>query len=1345
MKQIYFCLKIFVAVLFLLAQMANAEAQSCTPPAPEEECTPPSTWTHDIVVNSSVTWASLGIGDADNVTEQIRITGTGKVTVQSVSLMLKSSSAVVYIDGPELVIENGNLQVDEAGARFLMTNGILRTYGNIQQQPNSVICIIGSIVDCGEEEAGVDFVPGQPSTSADFQNDGGYRFMEEVCINITHDCQLQSTGSGTGLNGVDVWINCCVEVGDRGENHATPTAIGDKDDDDSGNWQNSNNQFIYGTDIVVANGNYQTSNNIMLLCGVGVKVNVSGSFQVNSGTLAGEDLCVAVEDIFENSGTWTLTGINWYSEIQNSTNVPGAGAETSESTILSDCFQECCSGIGLCEKPANASFEDFSCTGGSAFAGGTKYSFSSGCLNNWGRTTGLGDNFVVTSTAAQEGNRYVYMFSSGTTAAGSDASTRCDVTGLVAGKCYEICVYAADAKADGLSSGLGILFIQNNFGPTTYDVIEVPDNPSWSDESLSTIPWVIYCYKITLDPASTGGTLFISASAEEGGATSYIVIDNVCIAEVDCDTEPCTLSLSGSKVDISCFGEADGTIDITVSGGSGTQTYLWNDGATTEDRTGLQAGSYSVIVTDSEGCSDTQTFTISEPAVLDISGVVSDVTTPYGSDGSIDVTVSGGTAPYTYDWSDLPGSNDPEDRTNLQAGTYTVTVTDANGCSAQANFTVNQPGCLLAIYGLKSDVTCHGDANGSIDLVVVAAQGAVTYQWNDGSTDEDRTGLAAGTYSVYCADETGCNVSLDFTISEPAVLGITGSVNNVTVTGGSDGSVDVTASGGTSPYSYLWNDGSTDEDRTGLAAGTYTVTITDAGGCVITQTFTISEPAVLGITGSVNNVTVTGGSDGSIDVTASGGTSPYSYLWNDGSTDEDRTGLSAGTYTVTVTDANGCSAQATFTVYEPACEVSVESEYQDVSCFGEADGTINITVSSGSGTQTYLWNDGSTDEDRTGLAAGTYTVTITDAGGCVITQTFTISEPAVLEVSETHINVSVIGGNDGSIDLTVSGGTGPYTYQWNDGSTDEDRTGLSAGVYTVMVTDANGCTATKTIVITEPDCICTVPANIVITEIGNNQIQVCWDAQPCAIAFVLEYQWKGHQEWKVIEIPDEQNCGIIDLKGHVKVNIRVKAICVDGSETAYSQTIKYEYSAPCTPPSNLAASDLTPTSANLSWTIGTTTGIQKLQYSKIGFPSTSISLGSNVSSYTLYGLSPSSTYKFKVKGDCWSTGKSFTTPAQKLDELSSDPSAILMNVYPNPATDYLQVNFTYNGAEELKATIQLINSLGQIMFTQPMIVSTTSTEISLTLPQALSSGIYSIRVIGLNQPLEKRVLINTGK
>jgi hypothetical protein len=392
-----------------------------------------------------------------------------------------------------------------------------------------------------------------------------------------------------------------------------------------------------------------------------------------------------------------------------------------------------------------------------------------------------------------------------------------------------------------------------------------------------------------------------------------------------------------------------------------------------------------------------------------------------------------------------------------------------------------------------------------------------------------------------------------------------------------------------------------------------------------------------------------------------------------------------------------------------------------------------------------LWNDGSTDEDRTGLAPGEYSVTVTDAAGCTDAASFTITEPAVLDISETHIDVSIFGGNDGSIDLTVSGGTGPYTYQWNDGSTDEDRTGLSAGVYTVMVTDANGCTATKTIVITEPDCICTVPANIIITEIGNNQIQVCWDAQPCAAGFVLEYQWKGHQEWKVIQIPGEQNCGIIDLKGHVKVNIRVKAICEDGSETAYSQTIKYEYSAPCIPPSNLAASDLTPTSAELSWTIGTTTGIQKLQYSKIGFPSTSISLGSNVSSYTLYGLSPSSTYKFKVKGDCWSTGKNFTTPAQKLDELSSDPSAILMNVYPNPATDYLQVNFTYNGAEELKATIQLINSLGQIMFTQPMIVSSTSTEISLTLPQALSSGIYSIRVIGLNQPLEKRVLINTGK
>ncbi|HRI26498.1 MAG TPA: hypothetical protein PK239_16955, partial [Chitinophagales bacterium] len=169
-------------------------------------------------------------------------------------------------------------------------------------------------------------------------------------------------------------------------------------------------------------------------------------------------------------------------------------------------------------------------------------------------------------------------------------------------------------------------------------------------------------------------------------------------------------------------------------------------------------------------------------------------------------------------------------------------VTDANGCSEEATFTINEPGCALSLNISATDALCNGDATGTIDLTITGAQGAVSILWNDGATTEDRTGLVAGTYSVTVTDAGNCSATTSVTVDEPAVLGMTGTVNDVTISGGSDGSIDVTVTGGTLPYTYLWSDGATTEDRTNLPSGTYTVTVTDANGCSEEATFTINEP-----------------------------------------------------------------------------------------------------------------------------------------------------------------------------------------------------------------------------------------------------------------------------------------------------------------------------------------------------------------------------------------------------------------------------------------------------------------------------------------------------------------------
>ncbi|QQS29846.1 MAG: DUF11 domain-containing protein [Sphingobacteriales bacterium] len=661
----------------------------------------------------------------------------------------------------------------------------------------------------------------------------------------------------------------------------------------------------------------------------------------------------------------------------------------------------------------------------------------------------------------------------------------------------------------------------------------------------------------TISVTVTGGTLPYSYLWSDGATTedrtgltagtySVTVTDaNDCADEASFTLAepPCSLELDISAEDALCNGDANGSIDLTITGAQGSVTILWNDGATSEDRTGLTAGNYSVTVTDSGNCSATISVTVNEPEVLGMTGSVTNVTITNGSDGTISVTVSGGTTPYSYLWND--GSID-EDRINLPAGTYSVTVTDANGCLLEQSFSINEPGCALELEIDAEDALCNGDANGSIDLTITGAQGSVTILWNDGATSEDRTGLTTGNYSVTVTDSGNCSATISVTVNEPEVLGMTGSVTNVTITNGSDGTISVTVSGGTTPYNYLWNDGSTDEDRINLPAGTYSVTVTDANGCSLEQSFTINEPGcaleleidaedalcngdangsidltitgaqgsvtilwndgatsedrtgltagnysvtvtdsgncsatisvtvnepeVLGMTGSVTNVTITNGSDGTISVTVSGGTSPYSYLWNDGSTDEDRINLPAGTYSVTVTDANGCSLEQSFTINEPGCALELEIDAEDALCNGDANGSINLIIMGAQGSLTFLWNDGATSEDRTGLSAGTYSVTVTDSGNCTASISVTVNEPEVLGMTGSITNVTITNGSDGTVNITVTGGTLPYSYLWSDGATTEDRTGLSAGTYSVTVTDANGCSEEASFTLSEPPC-----------------------------------------------------------------------------------------------------------------------------------------------------------------------------------------------------------------------------------------------------------------------------------
>ena len=363
----------------------------------------------------------------------------------------------------------------------------------------------------------------------------------------------------------------------------------------------------------------------------------------------------------------------------------------------------------------------------------------------------------------------------------------------------------------------------------------------------------------------------------------------------------------------------------------------------------------------------------------------------------------------------------------------------------------------------KINVSCNGGSDGSIDISISGGNPPYSYDWSNSDTTQYINGLTSGVYSVVVTDSEGYTITESITITESVVLSTTLYGSNVTCNGISNGAVNLTVTGGTSPYAYNWYNSSISEDINNLSAGLYKVTVIDANGCTKKDSITISEPTVLSLSLAGTDITCNGGSDGSIDLTVSGGTSPYTYSWSNGATSEDISNLSANTYTVTVTDNNACSDNISITLTQPT-SLSLALSGTNLTCYGDNDGTVNLTVTGGTAPYSYSWSNGSTTEDISGLVADNYTITVTDDNGCINNNNITITQPVSIELTLIGKD-EVLSSSDGSVDLTVNNGTEPYTFSWSNGATIEDLNNLSAGTYTITITDADNCIATDEITI----------------------------------------------------------------------------------------------------------------------------------------------------------------------------------------------------------------------------------------------------------------------------------------
>ena len=466
---------------------------------------------------------------------------------------------------------------------------------------------------------------------------------------------------------------------------------------------------------------------------------------------------------------------------------------------------------------------------------------------------------------------------------------------------------------------------------------------------------------------------------------------------------PAALAASTTSNNISCFGASTGSANVTATGGTSPYTYSWSpSGGTGTSASGLAAGTYTVTVTDATGATTTATATITQPTALTGTTVVTNVSCNGGSNGAINLTPSGGVGGYTFNWG---GGITTEDRTGLSAGTYSVTITDANRCqNVVSNIVVTQPTAITSSISSQTNVTTNGGSNGAATVSVSGGTAPYTYSWNTTpvQTTATASGLSAGTYTVTITDANACTKTQSVTITQPAAptLAASTSRTNVSCFGGSNGTATVSATGGTSPYTYSWNTTpvQTTATATGLAAGTYTVTVTDASSATTTATATITQPtAIASSVSSQTNVACFGGSTGSATVGASGGTPGYTYSWSpSGGTAATASGLAAGTYTVTITDANSCTKTQAVTITQPASALATTGVQTNVTTNGGSNGTATVNVTGGTGSYAYSWNTSpvQTTATASGLSAGTYVVTVTDANGCTTTRSFTITQPA---------------------------------------------------------------------------------------------------------------------------------------------------------------------------------------------------------------------------------------------------------------------------------------------------------------------------------------------------------------
>lgn len=543
-----------------------------------------------------------------------------------------------------------------------------------------------------------------------------------------------------------------------------------------------------------------------------------------------------------------------------------------------------------------------------------------------------------------------------------------------------------------------------------------------------------------------------------------------------------SVSISALPIDKLCNSGANtGSIDINVNGGTSPYTYSWSSGQTTQDISSLNAGSYTVTVTDGAGCIKTLATTINEPTLLGQVGSIQALACNGIATGEITANAYGGELPYQYSWSSGQTTSSIQ---NIPAGNYTLTVTDANGCINSSNYLVSQPAAALALSAVSTNILCKGDATGAIDISTMGGTAGYTYNWSNNSgvmmpnQTEDLSGLLAGTYTLNVVDQNGCQSQLTQTITEPATIMSTMPVlQDINCNGDATGQIDPSISGGTPGYGYTWSTGATSPILSSVTAGNYSLTVQDNNGCTKVFNYTLTQPASpVTLSLSNTNVKCFGDSSATITSSTSGGTQPYNYSWNTGQSSANLADLPAGNYVLNILDSKGCPQNANVTITQPAAALASTGVVTDINCYGDQTGSIALSPSGGTAPYQYQWTNGDSliltqaTPTITGLPANSYSALLTDNNGCKVRYNFTVNQPAAALSMQTDsiTDVKCFGMPTGAADISIFGGTSPYSYAWSNGASSQDLSSIGYGTYYLTVTDSKGCTILDSATISQP-------------------------------------------------------------------------------------------------------------------------------------------------------------------------------------------------------------------------------------------------------------------------------------